>query len=88
MVQGPLFKNWAIPGLYTLFSSLKYILLKHLVINKIADGRIQTADLRYRRQPLNQLRHNHSPFIYHPKTIATLSIGYLGDWEELGSTPA
>lgn len=57
MVQGPLFKNWAIPGLYTLFSSLKYILLKHLVINKIADGRIQTADLRYRRQPLNQLRH-------------------------------
>ena len=74
MVQGPLFKNWAIPGLYTLFSSLKYILLKHLVINKIADGRIQTADLRYRRQPLNQLRHNHCPlsslFIINPNRLS------------------
>ena len=58
-VHSNLFKNWAIPGLFSLFSS--FLLTVNNCSIKVADDWIRTRVLWSRNQPFCQLCHNHCP---------------------------
>ena len=52
----------AIPGLFFLYFRLfNTVDRKQMFRRNFADDWIRTADLRYRKQPLYQLSHNHCP---------------------------
>ena len=56
-------ENWAIPGLFFFIFVFSIQFWTKLIVNNIADGCIQTADLWYWKRPLYQLSlsHNHCP---------------------------